>query len=390
MQKYFLKLIIIPLALIFLHSFSSAQTTLAILDFEGRNISQGEALTLTDRFRNEIIKTNKYIVVERGAMEEILEEQGFQQTGCTSNECVVEVGQLLGVQQMISGSIGKVGDIFTVSVRIIDIRTGEIINVIDYDHSGDLGKLLTVGMRMTAQRLVGIKGAPKNLDNTLPAQIRGQKYSQSNEGTVTDIDGNTYQTIQIGAQVWMAENLKVTHYRDGTAIPTGHSNSDWSNLTTGAYAVYDDNETNADTYGYLYNWYAVDDSRNIAPAGWHVPTDDEWKTLEMYLGMSQNEADDTGWRGTDEGGKLKEAGTEHWNSQNTGATNESGFTALPGGYLSYGNGNYVSMGNNGYFWSSAESGSDYAWYRILYYGNSAVDRFSFNKQNGFSVRCVRD
>ena len=390
MRKYILNSIIMSLVAIFLHSFSSAQTTLAILDFEGRNISQGEALTLTDRFRNEIIKTNKYIVVERGAMEEILEEQGFQQTGCTSNECVVEVGQLLGVQQMISGSIGKVGDIFTVSVRIIDIRTGEIINVIDYDHSGDLGKLLTVGMRMTAQRLVGIKGAPKNLDNTLPAQIRGQKYSQSNEGTVTDIDGNTYQTIQIGAQVWMAENLKVTHYRDGTAIPTGHSNSDWSNLTTGAYAVYDDNETNADTYGYLYNWYAVDDSRNIAPAGWHVPTDDEWKTLEMYLGMSQNEADDTGWRGTDEGGKLKEAGTEHWNSQNTGATNESGFTALPGGYLSYGNGNYVSMGNNGYFWSSAESGSDYAWYRILYYGNSAVDRFSFNKQNGFSVRCVRD
>ena len=158
MQKYFLKLIIMSLVTIFLHSFSSAQTTLAILDFEGRNISQGEALTLTDRFRNEIIKTNKYIVVERGAMEEILEEQGFQQTGCTSNECVVEVGQLLGVQQMISGSIGKVGDIFTVSVRIIDIRTGEIINVIDYDHSGDLGKLLTVGMRMTAQRLVGIKG----------------------------------------------------------------------------------------------------------------------------------------------------------------------------------------------------------------------------------------
>ena len=154
MQKYFLKLIIMSLVTIFLHSFSSAQTTLAILDFEGRNISQGEALTLTDRFRNEIIKTNKYIVVERGAMEEILEEQGFQQTGCTSNECVVEVGQLLGVQQMISGSIGKVGDIFTVSVRIIDIRTGEILKTTDYDIKGDISEMLTRGMREVALKLV--------------------------------------------------------------------------------------------------------------------------------------------------------------------------------------------------------------------------------------------
>ena len=154
MQKYFLKLIIISLVSIFLHSFSSAQTTLAILDFEGRNISQGEALTLTDRFRNEIIKTNKYIAVERGAMEEILKEQGFQQTGCTSNECVVEVGQLLGVRQMISGSIGKVGDVFTVSVRIIDIQTGEILKMTDFDIRGDISEMLTRGMREVALKLV--------------------------------------------------------------------------------------------------------------------------------------------------------------------------------------------------------------------------------------------
>ena len=215
--------------------------------------------------------------------------------------------------------------------------------------------------------------------------------SSGGTGTVTDIDGNVYQTIIIGTQEWMMENLKVTHYRDGTAIPTGHSNSDWSNLTTGAYAVYDDNESNATTYGYLYNWYAVDDSRNIAPEGWHVPTDDEWKTLEMYLGMSQGEADNTGWRGTNEGSKLA-GNADLWNNgnlENNAEFGTSGFTALPGGYRST-NGYYYDLGSHGSFWSSTEDDSDTAWYRGLYYSNSGVARGGSYKLYGFSVRCVRD
>jgi len=147
-------LTILIISLLFFGNISFAQPTLAVLDFEGRNISQGEALTLTDRFRNEIIKTNKYTIVERTEMEEILKEQGFQQTGCTSNECVVEVGALLGVQQMISGSIGKVGDIFTVSVRIIDIQTGKILKTTDYDIRGNISEMLTKGMREVALKLV--------------------------------------------------------------------------------------------------------------------------------------------------------------------------------------------------------------------------------------------
>jgi len=198
MKKYILNSIIMSMVAIFLHSFSSAQTTLAVLDFEGRNISQGEALTLTDRFRNEIIKTNKYIVVERGAMEEILEEQGFQQIGCTSNECVVEVGQLLGVQQMISGSIGKVGDVFTVSVRIIDIQTGEILKTTDYDIKGDIGEMLTRGMREVALKLVTGK-------DIVPPSIlygEGSLYLSTDPpgATVTidnrDFDGITPLTIE--------------------------------------------------------------------------------------------------------------------------------------------------------------------------------------------------
>ena len=195
---------------------------------------------------------------------------------------------------------------------------------------------------------------------------------------VTVIDGNKYKTVQIGDQVWMAENLKVSHYRNGDAIPTGHSESEWSNLSTGAYAVYGGNESNADTYGYLYNWYAVDDSRNIAPEGWHVPTDAEWTILTDYLGGS-NVA----------GGKMKEAGMSHWWSPNTGATNESGFTALPGGYRGYGGG-YYGMGGGGYFWSSAGGGSASAWRRVLPYHSSGVGRTSGSKQGGFSVRCLRD
>jgi len=214
-------------------------------------------------------------------------------------------------------------------------------------------------------------------------------YVEEGSGTVTDIDGNVYQTIKIGDQWWMVENLKVTHYRNGDPIPNVTDGGTWSGLTTGAYCEYNNDPGNVVTYGRLYNWYAVDDSRNIAPEGWHVPSDAEWKQLEMYLGMSQAEADATGWRGTDEGGKLKEAGTTHWLSPNTGATNESGFTALPGGYR-LGSGLYYSVGSNALFWSSTEYDGYGAWFRYLGYSSSQVYRYDYDERGGFSVRCVRD
>ena len=199
------------------------------------------------------------------------------------------------------------------------------------------------------------------------------------EITVTDIDGNVYETVIIGDQLWMAENLKVTHYRNGDEIPTGYSNDDWSNLFTGAYAVYDDDPSNAEIYGNLYNWYAIDLETGVCPEGWHVPTDDEYILLTDYLG------------GNDiAGGKMKEAGLEHWDSPNTGATNESGFTGLPGGFRNT-TGSYVYMGEGGYFMSSSEYNSYRAWFHSLYYGNSVVYRdFNMNKNSGNSVRCVGD
>lgn len=209
-------------------------------------------------------------------------------------------------------------------------------------------------------------------------------------GTVTDNDGNTYKTIEIGTQIWMAENLKTTKYQNGDAIPNVTDNTSWTNLSTGAYANYNNNANNVATYGRLYNWYAVNDSRKLCPQNWHVPTDTELKTLEMYLGMSTTEANDTGFRGVDVGGKLKETGTAHWNSSNSGATNSSGFTALPGGYRYYNNGGFYVIGSNGFWWSASEYNASYAWYRNLYYAGSDVIRNFNYKRNGYCVRCVRD
>jgi uncharacterized protein (TIGR02145 family) len=213
--------------------------------------------------------------------------------------------------------------------------------------------------------------------------------------TVTDIDGNIYNTIKIGNQWWMAENLRVTHYCNGDVIPnvTGN-NSEWGNLSTGAYCNYDNNEAIVATYGRLYNWYAVNDSRNIAPAGWHVASDAEWKQLERYLGMTQSEADSWGYRGTDEGGKLKEAGTTHWCDPNKGASNESGFSALPGGWRSFTTGGDIAMGGIAFFWCSTEYDTElhsgYAWCRSLSCTTSNVYRDHCGKHCGLSIRCLRD
>jgi len=214
--------------------------------------------------------------------------------------------------------------------------------------------------------------------------------SSNDELTVTDIDGNIYNTTTIGEQVWMAENLKVTHYRNGDAITNVTDNNKWFNVTTGAYCRYDNDGIDIDTYGMLYNWYAVNENRNIAPEGWDIPTDAEWKQLEMYLGMSQTEVENIEWRGTDEGGKLKVSGTTYWVSPNEGATNESGLSALPGGYRHNEIGVFGDVGRGGYWWSSTEGDSTRAWHRHLGNAHTGIFRRDDEKQNGFSVRCIKN
>lgn len=199
--------------------------------------------------------------------------------------------------------------------------------------------------------------------------------------TVADMDGNVYRTVKIGNQWWTAENIRTEHYRNGDPIPNVTDNSSWGALSTGAYCDYDNNTSVASTYGHLYNWYAVTDSRDFAPAGWHVPTDTEWQTLVEYLG---------GWLVA--GGKMKEDGTTHWTSPNIGATNESGFSALPGCGRNY-DGSLDSMGILGMearFWSASEGGPDGAWERGLGFDHSGVSRYYYHNRHGFSVRLIRD
>lgn len=167
--------------------------------------------------------------------------------------------------------------------------------------------------------------------------------NKENDNIVTDIDGNVYNTVTIGTQVWMKENLKTTKYNDGTAIPLVIDSPDWSNLKTPGYTwnICGNNEDSIIAiYGALYNWYTVNTGK-LCPTGWHVPSDNEWTTLITYLG-GENVA----------GGKLK-AGTADWGSPNIGATNESGFTALPGG-VCYADGDYSGIGGDGFWWSSSE------------------------------------
>ena len=172
-------------------------------------------------------------------------------------------------------------------------------------------------------------------------------------GTLTDIDGNVYQTVKIGGQWWMAENLKVTRYRNGESIPNVKDGSEWSNLGTGAWCAYNNDTTNVPTYGLLYNWYTVDDSRNIAPEDWHIPTDEEYTALENYL-----IANDYNWDGTTTGNKIGKslASQTGWNSSGeTGdvgndmsKNNASDFSALPGGFRGYSNGIFGDVGDFGY------------------------------------------
>jgi uncharacterized protein (TIGR02145 family) len=213
--------------------------------------------------------------------------------------------------------------------------------------------------------------------------------------TCTDYDGNTYETIQIGDQLWMAENLKVTHYNNGDDIPTGFTNDEWSNLDdteTGAFALYNDDPATGEIYGNIYNWYAVDDSRGVCPEDWHAPTDEEWMELEMYLGMSYEEAHDTGYRGTDQGSQLA-GNADLWYSgdlENDPTFDSSGFIAIPGGYRNMADGTYAGMGSYGSFWSSSENTSTTAWPRSLNYYTSTVHRDHIVKRFGNSIRCLWD
>jgi len=209
-------------------------------------------------------------------------------------------------------------------------------------------------------------------------------------GTVFDIDDNVYKTVVIGKYVWMAENLKTTTYNNGTKIPNVTGSSDWSGLSSCAYCWYNNNETTADTFGVLYNWYAVN-TDNLCPNGWRVPSDEEWKYLEGYsdtqFGVGDTVWNKTGMRGFDAAHRLK--ASSGWYSGRNG-TDNFGFSALPAGERLSRDGRFYIIGKNGFWWSSTQDGASTAWYRSIIYAFENVCRSQHDKRFGFSVRCLRD
>jgi uncharacterized protein (TIGR02145 family) len=203
-------------------------------------------------------------------------------------------------------------------------------------------------------------------------------FSQTPGGGVSDVDGNNYSTVIIGTQEWMAENLRTSSYSNSDPIPNVTDGNQWASLTAGAWAHYNNDNQYENPYGKLYNWYTITDSSNVCPTGWHMPTDAEYTLLTDYLGG-----------GPVAGGKMKSIGTQYWLSPNTYATNESGFSGLPGGYhTSYGTFDFIGYG--GFWWSSTQDGTtSSAWFHNLLYGDGNVGRNPTSKAYGLSVRCIK-
>ena len=200
------------------------------------------------------------------------------------------------------------------------------------------------------------------------------------EGSVAkDIDGNVYSTVEIGNHIWMVENLRTTHYKDGTTITQKTDNGDWFKVVEPAYCWYNNDEaTYKIPYGALYNWYAVS-TQKLCPSGWHVASDDDWTSLTTVAG------------GEDlAGGILKETGTTHWQSPNTGATNGLGFTALPGGGRNGLTGTFGTIRTDGNWWSATEYTLTNSYLQNMSNGNTRIIRQNTDKKYGFSVRCVKN
>jgi uncharacterized protein (TIGR02145 family) len=249
---------------------------------------------------------------------------------------------------------------------------GIVFNTNPYPTTANNSILVGGGYSNFSGNITGLLGNTKYYARAFAINEAGTSYGEliefttSAQGTVTDASGVTYTTVVIGEQEWMAENLRTTKFANGDAIPIGQDAPN----NTPAWCNYENNVSNDITYGKLYNWYTVVDSRNVCPNGWHVPSDDEWTVLTNYLMKTS-----TGWT-----------------NPNTG-TNESGFSGLPGGrcyFFDFTSDDYFDLGGYGYWWSSTESSLSDAWYRRLSYSSSGVGRDENEVDEGLSVRCIRD
>lgn len=266
----------------------------------------------------------------------------------------------------------KPDDKYDISLVFIEQNTR--INIIPKSISGDF-----------KYQNCGRKRIYWNIDKDLP-NLSGNFYPELNilqaaKGPI-DLNGYKYKTVKIGTQEWFSENLRTSLYNDGTPIEKVVDDKTWANISTGAWCYYNNDPSNNNLYGKLYNWYSVSSStnenKNICPSGWKVPSDSDWSILINYLGEEKVT-----------GGKMKEVGTAHWNSPNTDATNSSLFTARPGGFR-YDYGDYFGFGVSGFWWSASENEINNAWFRFLNGYDGTAYKGNDNKRYGFSIRCIKE
>ena len=249
----------------------------------------------------------------------------------------------------------------------------------------NLASILNAGNSANNTKIInlGDPANPKDAVNKeyVDAQIQILLDYINNSLPATDFDGNTYLPVTICNQTWSKSNLNVSHYRNGDEIPQVTDPTQWANLTTGAWCYYNNLSSNGTTYGKLYNWYAVNDARGLAPIGYHIPSQSEWDNLKTCLGGFAIA-----------GGKMKELGITHWNSPNSSATNSSGFNAIPGGYRFLQNNlDFVLMGTNAIWWSSTlQVATEASIYFINNVSGNLYQSVSANSKAGYSVRCLRD
>jgi uncharacterized protein (TIGR02145 family) len=348
------------------------------------------------KIREVLIITLVNLFISSSIFAQVPEKMSYQSVIRNSNNQLIinqEVGlQISIIQDSTSGTAIYVESQtpFTNENGLISIEIGggEGFNTIDWsdgtyfikteiDPSGGTNYTITgISQLLSVPYALHAKTAD-NLDELIK-QIEELQLFTGIYKDAKDADGNVYKTVTIGSQVWMAENLKTTKYNTGEEIPLISDNTEWSNLTTGAYCWYNnDSAAYENPYGKLYNWYTVN-TGILCPLGWHIPTNAEWIVLADYLGGVLVA-----------GGKIKETGTVHWLSPNVGATNESGFTGLPGG-IRYNNGTFGYMNWNGFGWSSTEYDSVDALYRDYRYDNPYFGFAHYPKKTGFSIRCIKD
>jgi uncharacterized protein (TIGR02145 family) len=329
-------LILVFFFLFFLSSHSESQDkkkTVAVLEFNStsKQIGSDELATLGSRFRTMLVKTGTFDVLERQKMSDILNEQNFiLSDNCNSAECAVQVGQLLGVEFMIAGDIGKLGTIYSVDLRLIDVSTGKIVQSESEDHQGDIGGLLS-RMAAIANSFAGIK-------NSLVTK-------SENADTFTDPrDGKKYKFVKIGNQIWMGENLNYE--------------------TSSGSFCYDNNFLNCSTHGRLYDW---ENAKKVAPPGWHLPSIKEWESLVDYLG-----------------------GFNEKTISRLISDGDSGVNILLTGWRGS-LGNYEGVGTYAGLWSWCDDGTNLGWALHLSTENQSISLSEDgNEYSSYYIRCIKD